>query len=124
MPTPARAHLTDAQLNDRGRLPLRAMLRNPRLLGTEALAGAVTTLALVPEVISFSIIAGVDPINSLIASVVLAITMSFLGGRPAMVSAAAVWVPPGSNALTRMPRGPYSTASAFIRPTIPALLAA
>jgi len=89
MSKPARAHLTDAELNDRGRLSLRAVLRNPRVLGTEALAGAVTTLALVPEVISFSIIAGVDPINSLIASVVLAITMSFLGGRPAMVTAAA-----------------------------------
>jgi SulP family sulfate permease len=89
MSKPARAHLTDAHLNDRGRLSLRAVLRDPRILGTEALAGAVTTLALVPEVISFSIIAGVDPINSLIASVVLAITMSFLGGRPAMVTAAA-----------------------------------
>ena len=49
----------------------------------------VTTLALIPEVISFSIIAGVDPRVSLIASVVLAISMSFLGGRSAMVTAAA-----------------------------------
>ncbi len=53
------------------------------------LAGAVTTLALIPEVISFSIIAGVDPKVSLIASVVLAISMSILGGRPAMITAAA-----------------------------------
>lgn len=64
-------------------------LRRPRLLSTEVLAGIVTTLALVPEVISFSIIAGVDPKVSLIASVVLAISMSILGGRPAMITAAA-----------------------------------
>ncbi|WP_437583049.1 SulP family inorganic anion transporter [Paramicrobacterium sp. CJ85] len=64
-------------------------LRRPRLLITEVLAGAVTTLALIPEVISFSIIAGVDPKVSLIASVVLAISMSILGGRPAMITAAA-----------------------------------
>ena len=49
----------------------------------------MTTLALVPEVISFSVIAGVDPEVSLIASVVLAVSMSFLGGRTAMVTAAA-----------------------------------
>lgn len=64
-------------------------LRRPRLLTTEVLAGAVTTLALIPEVISFSIIAGVDPKVSLIASVVLAVSMSILGGRPAMITAAA-----------------------------------
>jgi SulP family sulfate permease len=58
-------------------------------LNREVLAGIVTTLALIPEVISFSVIAGVDPKVSLIASVVLAISMSFLGGRPAMVTAAA-----------------------------------
>ncbi|GAA2537181.1 SulP family inorganic anion transporter [Microbacterium mitrae] len=64
-------------------------LRNPRLFATEVLAGIVTTLALIPEVISFSVIAGVDPKVSLIASVVLAISMSILGGRPAMITAAA-----------------------------------
>lgn len=64
-------------------------LRSPRLLLTEVLAGIVTTLALIPEVISFSVIAGVDPKVSLIASVVLAISMSILGGRPAMITAAA-----------------------------------
>jgi SulP family sulfate permease len=66
-----------------------AALRDPRLLVTEVLAGLVTTLALIPEVISFSVIAGVDPIVSLISSVVLVVSMSFLGGRPAMVTAAA-----------------------------------
>jgi SulP family sulfate permease len=55
----------------------------------EALAGVITALALIPEVISFSVIAGVDPKVSLLASVVLCISMSLLGGRPAMVTAAA-----------------------------------
>nr|HAT2258416.1 SulP family inorganic anion transporter [Citrobacter freundii] len=67
----------------------RAVLRHPRLLVRETLAGVVTALALIPEVISFSVIAGVDPKVSLIASVVLCLAMSFLGGRPAMVTAAA-----------------------------------
>ncbi|WP_411699813.1 SulP family inorganic anion transporter [Conyzicola sp.] len=84
-----RTAITPRELNARGRLPLRAILRNPALVGTEALAGAVTVLALIPEVISFAIIAGVDPVNALVASAVLAITMSFLGGRSAMVTAAA-----------------------------------
>ena len=45
-------------------------------------------LALIPEAISFSILAGVDPRVGLFASFVMAITTSILGGRPAMVSAA------------------------------------
>lgn len=57
----------------------RAVLRQPRLLVRETLAGVVTALALLPEVISFSVIAGVDPKVSLIASVVLCLAMSFLG---------------------------------------------
>ena len=67
----------------------RIVLRQPHLLVRETLAGVVTALALIPEVISFSVIAGVDPKISLIASVVLCLAMSFLGGRPAMVTAAA-----------------------------------
>ena len=58
-------------------------------MSREVLAGLVTTLALVPEVISFSIVAGVDPMVSLVASIVLAVTMSILGGRPGVITAAA-----------------------------------
>lgn len=65
------------------------VMRSPALLLRESLAGVITALALIPEVISFSVIAGVDPKVSLIASVVLCLAMSFLGGRPAMVTAAA-----------------------------------
>jgi len=68
---------------------LRYVLRSPRLLVRESLAGVITALALIPEVISFSVIAGVDPKVSLVASIVLCLAMSVLGGRPAMVTAAA-----------------------------------
>ena len=52
------------------------------------LAGLVVALALIPEAISFSIIAGVDPRIGLFASFTMAVAISFLGGRPAMISAA------------------------------------
>ncbi|MBC7631731.1 MAG: SulP family inorganic anion transporter [Flavobacterium sp.] len=58
------------------------------MLRTEALAGLVVALALIPEAISFSIIAGVDPRVGLSASFTMAVAISFLGGRPAMISAA------------------------------------
>ena len=52
------------------------------------LAGLVVALALIPEAISFSIIAGVDPRVGLFASFTMAVSIAFLGGRPAMISAA------------------------------------
>jgi SulP family sulfate permease len=58
------------------------------MLRTEVLAGLVVALALIPEAISFSIIAGVDPRVGLFASFTMAVAISFLGGRPAMISAA------------------------------------
>lgn len=54
----------------------------------DALSGLVVALALIPEAIAFSIIAGVDPKVGLYASVVIAIVIAFVGGRPAMISAA------------------------------------
>lgn len=51
------------------------------------LAGAVVALALIPEAIAFSIIAGVDPKVGLYASFIIAVITSFLGGRPAMITA-------------------------------------
>jgi len=65
------------------------VLRAPNLLVRESLAGMVTALALIPEVISFSFVSGVDPKVALVASIVLCLVMSVLGGRPAMVTAAA-----------------------------------
>jgi SulP family sulfate permease len=58
------------------------------LLRVEMLAGLVVALALIPEAISFSIIAGVDPRLGLFASFTMAVTIAIVGGRPAMISAA------------------------------------
>ena len=63
-------------------------LKSPKLLTREVLAGLVVALALIPEAISFSIIAGVDPKVGLFSSFIMAVAIAFLGGRPAMVTAA------------------------------------
>ncbi len=60
-------------------------LSNPR---TDLLSGLVVALALIPEAISFSIIAGVDPKVGLYASFSIAIIISIAGGRSGMISAA------------------------------------
>ncbi|WP_313574078.1 MULTISPECIES: SulP family inorganic anion transporter [Brevundimonas] len=60
-------------------------LANPR---RDLLAGTVVALALIPEAIAFSIIAGVDPAVGLYASFIIAVTIAIVGGRPAMISAA------------------------------------
>jgi SulP family sulfate permease len=60
-----------------------------RVARTEVLAGLVVALALIPEVISFSVLAGVDPRVGLFASFTTAVVIAFTGGRPAMISAAA-----------------------------------
>lgn len=54
----------------------------------DLLAGIVVALALVPEAIAFSIIAGVDPKVGLYASFCIAVVIAFVGGRPGMISAA------------------------------------
>ncbi|MDT0442196.1 SulP family inorganic anion transporter [Streptomyces johnsoniae] len=63
-------------------------LASGKVLRTEVLAGLVVALALIPEAISFSIIAGVDPSVGLFASFTMAVVISFVGGRKAMISAA------------------------------------
>ena len=63
----------------------RDWLTNPR---AEILAGIVVALALIPEAIGFSIIAGVDPRVGLYASICIAMVIAFTGGRPGMISAA------------------------------------
>ena len=55
----------------------------------EVLAGMVGTFALIPEVIAFSFVAGIDPEVGLFASFVIGIVIAFAGGRPAMISGAA-----------------------------------
>ncbi|SEQ34115.1 SulP family inorganic anion transporter [Streptomyces radiopugnans] len=63
-------------------------LASPKVFRTEVLAGLVVALALIPEAISFSIIAGVDPAVGLFASFTMAVVISIVGGRKAMISAA------------------------------------
>jgi SulP family sulfate permease len=55
----------------------------------DILAGMVGTFALIPEVIAFSFVAGIDPEVGLFASFVIGIVIAFAGGRPAMISGAA-----------------------------------
>ncbi|MBP3035602.1 SulP family inorganic anion transporter [Arthrobacter sp. zg-ZUI100] len=83
MPSSAAPVLTPA-----ARQSVLGTLKSPRLLKTEALAGLVVALALIPEAIAFSVIAGVDPRMGLFASFTMAVTIAFVGGRPAMISAA------------------------------------
>jgi SulP family sulfate permease len=54
----------------------------------DTLSGLVVALALIPEAIAFSIIAGVDPKIGLYASFCIAVVIAFVGGRPGMISAA------------------------------------
>ncbi|MGB0955191.1 MAG: SulP family inorganic anion transporter [Panacagrimonas sp.] len=54
----------------------------------DLLAGLVVALALIPEAIAFSVIAGVDPKVGLYASFCIAVVIAFTGGRPGMISAA------------------------------------
>jgi len=63
----------------------RDWLAQPR---ADILAGIVVALALIPEAIGFSIIAGVDPRVGLYASITIAMVIAFTGGRPGMISAA------------------------------------
>ena len=63
----------------------REWFSNPR---GDILAGIVVALALIPEAIGFSIIAGVDPKVGLYASFSIAVIISLVGGRPGMISAA------------------------------------
>ena len=59
---------------------------SPARIRIEILAGLAVSLALIPEAIAFSILAGVDPAMGLFSSVVMAIAIAFTGGRPAMIT--------------------------------------
>ena len=80
--------MTDVLARPRPEPTVLQALRSPRLLTREVLAGLVVAIALIPEAIAFSIIAGVDPRLGLFSSFVMAVAISFLGGRPAMITAA------------------------------------
>ncbi len=71
----------DADMSPEERQSVLRTIRSPRLLKTEILAGLVVALALIPEAIAFSLIAGVDPRIGLFASFTMAVSIAFLGGR-------------------------------------------
>lgn len=73
-------------------------LHTPSWLKTEVLGALVVGLALIPEAIAFSVIAGVDPQVGLFAAAIMAMTLAVTGGRPAMISAAT-----GATALVMAP---------------------
>ena len=79
--------IVDAPTARPGELGLAHWLSDPK---TNLMSGLVVALALIPEAISFSIIAGVDPKVGLYASFSIAIIISIAGGRPGMISAATV----------------------------------
>ncbi len=65
-----------------------AKIREGMNIRNDLLAGLVVALALIPEAIAFSVIAGVDPKVGLYASFCMATVIAFAGGRPGMISAA------------------------------------
>ncbi|MEJ5927839.1 SulP family inorganic anion transporter [Corynebacterium sp. H128] len=60
---------------------------SPTQLRREVFGGLIVALALVPEAISFSVLAGVDPAVGLYSSVIMTVVISLTGGRPAMIAA-------------------------------------
>ena len=69
---------TSSEISPQQQQSVLGALRSPRRLRTEVLAGLVVALALIPEAISFSIIAGVDPRVGLFASFTMAVTIAIV----------------------------------------------
>ncbi len=80
----------------------------------DVLAGMVGTFALIPEVIAFSFVAGIDPEVGLFASFVIGIVIAFAGGRPAMISGAAGSVALVAAALVHSHGLPYLLAATLL----------
>jgi SulP family sulfate permease len=83
-------------------------------LRRDVLAGMVGTFALIPEVIAFSFVAGVDPEVGLFASFIIGIVIAFAGGRPAMISGAAGSVALVAAALVARHGLPYLLAATVL----------
>src|ERR1700744_523648 len=88
-------------------LSLRDWFANPR---ADILSGIVVALALIPEAIGFSVVAGVDPKVGLYASVVIACVIAFTGGRAAMISAATASTAVLMTGILKAQRGQYPFA--------------
>ena len=86
----------------------------PAAARRDILAGMVATFALIPEVIAFSFVAGVDPEVGLFASFVIGIVIAIAGGRPAMISGAAGSVALVAAALVHAHGLPYLLAATML----------
>ena len=86
----------------------------PAAARRDILAGMVGTFALVPEVIAFSFVAGIDPQVGLFASFVIGIVIAIVGGRPAMISGAAGSVALVAAALVTAHGLPYLLAATVL----------
>jgi len=86
----------------------------PAAARRDILAGMVGTFALIPEVIAFAFVAGIDPEVGLFASFVIGIVIAFAGGRPAMISGAAGSVALVAAALVQAHGLPYLLAATIL----------
>lgn len=86
----------------------------PAAARRDILAGMVGTFALIPEVIAFSFVAGIDPQVGLFASFVIGIVIAIFGGRPAMISGAAGSVALVAAALVTAHGLPYLLAATVL----------
>src|SRR5699024_10967137 len=86
--TPIAARETDHSTRRRPETSVLSPLPSPRLPPLSVPAVLVVGLALIPEAIAFSITSGVDPQVGLFSPFIMAASIAFLGGRPAMISAA------------------------------------
>ncbi|BAK82439.1 SulP family inorganic anion transporter [Komagataeibacter medellinensis] len=83
-------------------------------ISRDTLAGMVGTFALIPEVIAFSFVAGVDPAVGLYASFVISVVIALTGGRPGMISGAAGSVALVAAALVRAHGVQYLLAATLL----------
>ncbi len=93
-------------------------------LRMEVFGGIAVSLALIPETIAFSVLAGVDPAVGLYTSVIMALAIAFTGGRPAMITAAAGAVALVSAPLVKAHGVEYLIAAALLAGVIQIILSA
>nr|WP_246815867.1 SulP family inorganic anion transporter [Corynebacterium sp. HMSC28B08] len=100
----------------------RFAFRSPQRLRMEVFGGIAVSLALIPETIAFSVLAGVDPAVGLYTSAIMAIAIAFTGGRPAMITAAAGAVALVSAPLVKAHGVEYLIAAALLAGIIQIIL--
>lgn len=113
--------VVDFEMIDRFASYRRQWFADANTARADVLAGIVVALALIPEAIGFSIIAGVDPRVGLYASVVIAMVIALIGGRPGMISAATAAVAVLVGPLVKDHGLPYLFAATILMGVIQAM---